>query len=87
MIRCGAGLLHSCEFAEALDQHRFKVGSLITMDLGREPIANEEVLVEKSSGGVCVVWFLVVIARAYRVKWSVITSTFSMPPLDGSMVR
>ena len=49
MIRCGAGLLHFCEVAEALDQLRLKVGSLITMDPGREPIVNEE----RSSGGVC----------------------------------
>ena len=36
----------------ALDQVRLKVGTLITMDPGRTPIVNEEVLVEKSSSGV-----------------------------------
>ena len=53
MVRCSAGLLHSCEVAEALDQLRLEVGSLITMDPSREPIENKEVLVEKSSSCVC----------------------------------
>ena len=53
MIGCSAGFLHSCKVAEAHDQLRLEVSSLITMDSGREPIVNEEILVEKSSSGVC----------------------------------
>ena len=53
MIGCSAGLLHSCKVAEALDQLRLEVSFLVTMDSGREPIVNEDVLVEKSSSGVC----------------------------------
>jgi transposase InsO family protein len=44
-------------------------------------------LLKKASAVVFAVWFLVGIAMAYRVKWSVMTRMLSYPPLDLSSDR